>query len=369
MQIIDEFAGGSLNDVVALEDRIIKKYSGQIDRGFEKLHAEYQWFLKIPPKLTKELPYLFPQVLDFKYNEQSVELHMSRILRIALSKAILQGIISPDKAQSFLDISFDTLLNRIYTIRQGTIIAKIGYIQYHSNRLALARKYLRKLPYMYPILNSAEIIVNGISCPSINQFLSWLDLNAKEIFISEKVKSIHGNFHLDNILIDLNGNPNYDKITFIDPRGDLLGYPHYDIGKLLITLEGYYDEIHYGGYKVKSKIRGNSYDIDLEINQEKSYHYQNCIKSIVSRIDEFSKVEGVSIPEFLWLIYTTECIHILSFCFYHAYRLDTKPDRIQAFIAVFALLARRLLTMWDDSQTPQDINENRLKVRRMNDGN
>lgn len=364
MYIRDDFAGGSLNDVIALDDRIIKRYSGPISRGSDKLHAERQWLLSIPLKLNDELPLLFPKLLHFKDEPRLrlTEIHVSRIPRISLSKAILRHLITPDKALSFLKVSLDVLMNELYPIRSSIIRPRRGYIQYHSNRLALARKYLRRLPYMEPILNAAKITVNGIICPSINQFLSWLDANAHKIFISETVMAIHGNFHLDNILIDIKNCPNSHNVSFVDPRGDLLGYPHYDIAKLLITLEGYYDEIHYGGYTLDPKIRGNSYDIVLQVNEQASFHYQNCLQNVTEQIKEFAKAERVTMPQFLWLIYTTECIHILSFCFYHAYRLDTDPNRIRAFVAIFALLVRRLFDMWT-SNSPIEIPKIRLPIK------
>lgn len=365
MSIVDDFTGGSLNDIIALEDHIIKKYTGSINRGSEKLRAEREWLIAVPTNLREKLPLLFPKIIDFKAepNLNSTELHVSRIPRISLSKAILYGLITPEKARLFLDTSLKVLLNELYPIRNDKIQPIMGYNLYHSKRLALARKYLRRLPYMLPILNAARITVNGISCPSINRFLSWLDSNARRIFVSRTLVAVHGNFHPDNILIDINrDNPSNFDISFVDPRGDLVGYPHYDIAKLLITLEGYYDEIHYERYDIDTKVRGNSYDLNLQINEQMSSHHQNCLLSVIKWIDEFTKSEKVTIPQFLWSVYTAECIHILSFCFYHAYGPNAEPNRIRAFIAIFALLAQRLFDMWA-SHTPLDIPKVRLSIK------
>lgn len=360
----DDFTGGSLSEVDALEDRIIKRYSGSIDRGSEKLHNEYKWLCAIPTSLMEEMPLIFPKAIRFNIEQGKMctELHISRLHRLSLSKAILKDLITADRTRAFFKTSLDVLINKVYSMRNGVVEPDSGYSQYHSSRITLAKKYLRRLPYMEPILNAASITVNGTTCPSINQFLSWLDDTCHKIFLSTTLLSIHGNYHLDNILVDWENSASPNTITFIDPRGDLLGYPHYDIGKLLITLEGYYDEIHYGYYELTARRKGNSYDISLQIDERHNPHYEMCLRELNGWLDKFSEVEKVQKRNFQWMILTTECIHILSFCFYHAFGPGSEPNRIRAFIAVFALLVKRLFKMWEAGQ-PDELQENRLSLR------
>jgi hypothetical protein len=233
------------------------------------------------------------------------------------------------------------------------------YAKYHSQRLSLARKYLRRLPYLAPILDASGILVNGIHCPSVNQFLAWLDTYSTKIFLSGRAVAMHGNFHLDNILIDKTQSPSKQDVTFIDPRGDFLGSPHYDIAKLLITLEAYYDEIHYDGASVKLRQIGRFCEVGLEVDESCSPIYTQCLLAIKDYLPKFAAIEGLSSSQLLFAIYTCQCIHILSFCFYHAYRIDASPSRIKAFLAIFALLVRRLFQMWDN-RCPVELPHRRI---------
>jgi len=348
MHILNPFAGGSLCEVVALQDSIIKRYSGNIQRGSDKLRQEYEWLSQVPSWITEKYPLLFPRPLHFSRSAEhnQTELHISRIPRLSLTKAIIGDKLTPDRAAAFLRVALDLLVDTVYGMRADTIPADAGYRHFHSNRIALARKYLRRLPYLDPILGAANIIVNDIVCPSVNQFLTWLDTNHTSIFVSNTVISVHGNFHLDNILVDPELQPKNKVVSFIDPRGDLLGFPHYDLAKLLITLEGYYDELHYGAYELYSEQHGNSFQISIKPEKLLDTHYVECLLASRSWLSQFAEVEHVSITQMLWLIYVVECIHILSFCFYHAYGPEPIPNKIRAFIAMFAIMARRLFNMW-----------------------
>ena len=347
---ISDFAGGSLNDVIALDDRVIKRYTGQIDRGHEKLRKEKKWLLTLPESFKEKYPLAFPPVLDFidEPNNCLTELHIQRVNRTSLSKAILRGKVDSKVASKCIDISLNFLIKKLYNIRTEKISSKRLYSNYHSQRLALARKYLRRVPYLSPLLDAAIIRVNGIDCPSINSFLSWLDTHASDIFISSNLYSIHGNFHPDNILIDFGSKLSFDNITFVDPRGDLVGPPHYDFSKLYITLEAYYDEIHYDYYELTSKKIGRCYEININIEDNHSDEYKECILVANEYLNDYAKLENIDIERFVIEFNAVECIHILSFCFYHAYRIDTSPSRIKAFFAIFALLARRLFNIWEN---------------------
>lgn len=356
--------GGSLNTVQAVDNCIVKTYKGQIQRGAEKLHNEYNWLLAVPSSVRKEYPLLYPVALKFNQDDTSglTELQLSRLPRTSLTKAILRNTVTPTKAAQFVKISLQTLKEIQYPIRKGAVEPDLGYQQYHANRIALARKYLCRLPYMKPMLSAAQISVNSISCPSINQFLAWLDANWNKIFISTELVAFHGNYHPDNILVDPDDSvPNVRSISFIDPRGELLGFPHYDYAKILSALEAYYDEIHYGDFDIAAANRGNSYEIDLKVNETRHKHYQMCLESTAKFAECFSKIERVSKEKFLWLVYAAECIHILSFCFYHAYGPSPDSGRIKAFIATFALLSRRLFDDWDSGKA-SDVPKTRLSL-------
>jgi hypothetical protein len=218
-----------------------------------------------------------------------------------------------------------------------------GYHDYHGQRINLARSYLRNIPYLHPILTASRLIVNDKECPSINRFIIWLDEHYSEVFTSSRLVSIHGNFHLDNILVDCAGPGDESAISFVDPRGDLLGYPHYDLAKVQITLEGYYDELHYKQFSLRSKSVGNSYSFTLEVQPTWHEHYSRCLRQARKWLNVFAEWEEVPAPKFSRIVYVVECIHILSFCFYHAYAPDAYPDRVRAYVAILAIMMDRLM--------------------------
>lgn len=348
-RFIESYAGGSLNTVIAQDGQIIKSYDGLIPRGAEKLIREYQWLKNIPTELLSKYPYLFPRPISIYSNISlnKAEIRISKIPRISLSKYILGKRLSLEQVSQSFDSSMEALLRILYPLRSGSTKTFDGYYEYHAKRIALARKYLRRLPYFEPMLNAKELIINGISCPTINQFLAWLDDNFGKIFISTKLVAVHGNFHFDNILIEPNDIIDMGSVSFIDPRGDEVGFPHYDFAKVLTPIESYYDEIHYGLFRLDYSILGNSYSMQIEIDDEYNTLYQSCFLSLEKWIQEFSYAEEVDRFHFLAMTHTVHCIHILSFTFYHAYQQSSSPDRIRAYIAMLALLAKRLFKLYE----------------------
>ena len=86
-----EFRGGSLNEICVCENKIIKSYKGNIDRGFEKLRKENDWLNKISRILKDKFPYSLPLVLDFIDDKEKnlTELHLERLQRQSFTKLIL----------------------------------------------------------------------------------------------------------------------------------------------------------------------------------------------------------------------------------------------------------------------------------------
>ena len=362
----DRFQGGSLNQVQAVGDRVIKSYRGSISRGMEKLQQEAQWLNAVPPDLTNRYPFAFPTVLKFESKATTKsylsQLHLTKIDRPTITKSILLGEIDSETACRATALALDFLVEQVYPLRNDIADPNTIYRSYHAKRIALARKYLRRLPYLQPLLGAAELRVNGITCPTINQFLAWLDANNSKVFKSQVLTAMHGNLHCDNILFKPEVSlDSQDDISLIDPRGDLLGPAHYDFAKLLITLEAYYDEIHYGGFEVNSRLNGRAFDIEIELDTRFNPVYEALLGAVQPYVSRFAQLEDVDPTEFVSIIWTTQCIHILSFSFYHAYRLDTHPDRILAFFAIFALISRRLIGS-RGRKISYDFQESRLEI-------
>lgn len=359
-----EFKGGSLNDIQVCDDRIIKSYKGNVDRGFEKLRKENAWLNQIGNILKKDFPYSLPRVLDFIDDTEKgiTELHIEKLQRQSFTKLILLGKdLNISLFRKKLDITLQLLIENLYPLKVGCMNPYEIYKFYHANRLALARRYFKTIPYLSPILSATSLRINNKPCPSVNEFLSWLDAKAKDIFLTSNLYTIHGNFHLDNVLISEEPLFTKNEITFIDPRGDFLGPAHYDFAKIIISLEGYYDEIHYGKFKTDHKKSGKIFSMNIEIDDSKNEYYLEGLEALISNLNRFSSLEKVNEKSFIITIYTVACIHILSFIFYHAYRETTPPDRIRAFFGLYALFAERLFSMYN-GHSPIELQKQRLKI-------
>ena len=360
-----EFRGGSLNEICVCENKIIKSYKGNIDRGFEKLRKENDWLNKISRILKDKFPYSLPLVLDFIDDKEKnlTELHLERLQRQSFTKLILlDNDLDISVFEKKLDITLTFLIENLYPIKKENMPPYDIYVLYHANRLALARRYFRTIPYISPILDATSLQINNISCPSVNEFLVWLDAKAKDIFTGSNLYTYHGNFHLDNVLISKEPDFDINAITFIDPRGDMLGPAHYDYSKILISLEGYYDEIHYEKFNLDYTKKGRIFSMNIEIDDDKKDYYIKGLNILLKYLDKFSELENVDKEKFIIATYTSACVHILSFIFYHAYRETTPPNRIRAFFCLYALFAKKLMDMYNNGVSIE-IPNNRLQIK------
>lgn len=353
----DDVTGGSLNEVRFEGDRVVKSYSGSLERGYEKLRAEADWLAG----LSGSARALFAPLTDFRESagpRRVTELHLERVRRIAATKGVLAGTIGGKVVSEVVDRSLSCLLSDLYPIRADKWSGDQVYTVAHRPRILLAKKYLRKLPYVAPFFECSKLEVNGVDCPPVDRFLVWLDGHAREIFRPANVVAVHGNFHMDNVLVEIPWQQG-GGITFIDPRGDQLGPPHTDISKLLITLDSYYDEIHYGHFAVSTTRDGSRLRVNLTVHDEFHEVYRAGLRALKGRIADFAACEGVETSQFRRTVFVTQCIHVLSFCFYHAYREVPVVDRVRAYLAICSLLAKRAM---DLSERPSSALDERLSL-------
>lgn len=342
---IKEFSGGSLSSVYALDEKIIKSYKGGIYRGYQKLLHEQQWLNNLPIELHEKHPNFFPRVLNVIDSPESktIEVHLSRVNRLSLTKLILSGKIDEIATERNLSVALTMLTKNLYPIRSGNINSTSIYEIFHSSRIAYSKYHLINEKYFKPFFCDDKIVVNNIVCPSINTVLDVCFSRSSNLFSDASLCAFHGNFHLDNILVNNNSDFSNESITFIDPRGDPIGPPHYDFSKLLFSLEGYYDEINYGGFEVKSSQKIKYTHIELKINPTRDSIYKALIPTLLERSAEFAELEGITHFQFQKSVLASEWIHVLSFIFYHAKRTPPTPEKCIAFFAMLALLGRRLL--------------------------
>lgn len=344
--------GGSLNSIAFRDQTVVKSYAGPHERGYQKLRREHGWLCELPPHLRHHFP---RPVLYVERSEPSeVELHLTRHPDPAIAKAILLGLLSPERTAATVADALAIMLDSLYPIRQGALGGAEVYSTYHSVRLATAIDALRKVVGIAPIIAATSITVNGYDCPPFGAIERWLARDAGRFFpVASRLVAGHGDLHLDNILTTVDGPI---KLVYVDPRGEPLLPPHYDWAKMHKAVATPYDLIHYGRYSIRVQAEGGSIRIDIEPDTSYDGHYASALDALLGSLGAYADAEGLTVDAFCRAAAVAELAHVISFAFYHAHHpLGCNDDRVTAYLAVAALLARALMTAEPDHTPLLDV--------------
>lgn len=342
--------GGSLGDASIDGEEFVKTYGGGLERGYEKLRLEYEYLSELPPEVATH----FARVTGFRHEESWAELRLERIRHPALAKAILRRVITPARVSEMLSMILPFLISDLYPLRGGKLSGAALYKKFHGDRMLRSLDLLAAHPELRKLVTAPGLVVNGIPCDSAGGVLKWMNNHASELFQSSHLLVAgHGDAHLDNMMITEVGAPDF---LLIDPRGESLLPPHYDFAKLLKSLRTGYDLVHYGMYGIDVQFTASTPKISLEINSSYSDYYSAGMDVLLSLLPSFSQAEGVSESAFVRAVTVAEIAHVISFASYHANRPDgCDVERVSAYLAVAALLARDLIMEVPDLTRPLPI--------------
>ncbi len=340
MNNIDHLVGGSMSDIRETATWIVKSYSGGLARGHQKLIEEHRWLSSLPRAIHQRSGILFPDsriVVDS--SSAKTELYIRKLPKITISKAIHCNAIDAVQAGEWADCALGLLFAQVYPIRSANTSKNEIVIQ-HARRLAFARGVFEKNLRFSNLCNKDYIVINGLTVMGLNNIEEQL-LNKFSHFLRPGMTfAIHGNLHFDNILIEPDASPHHDAITFIDPRGDLLGPLHYDSAKLMTSAHSYYDEIHYGYFEI-SRTENGEYLFSVRPYQEQSY--KTLLEVGRARIIDYAALDKVTVDEMLSATLVCEALHTFSFAAYHASRTSPNHDRVEAYLLIAALLADKAM--------------------------
>jgi hypothetical protein len=344
--VAQSMLGGSLCEIIDIGTLVHKLYRGEIYRGHQKLYCEHTWFELVPNQVRKNYPYLFPETflrsrrgngtalgLD---SQSETSLYVQKFDRRALSKLIMSGVLNTSDALAWFNIALELLTEIVYPLRTKTGYQNL-YPIYHEPRLKLAVDALRNHDTLRFLFEPHPIIINGTQIPSLHSFVNWLEGNSiKNVLGSKHLVCMHGNLHPDNILIADRLTPTRDGITFIDPRGDILGPLYYDTAKIMTSLHSRYDEIHYGTY-AKKRIGPREFEISFTSSADKIYTaLLNATRNKMSALADFIKEDKLALLRATLLC---QVIHTISFSFYHLKRFNPNIDRVETFLLSACYLA------------------------------
>ena len=344
--------GGSLNTTELTEDEFVKGYRGELPRGYEKLRLEYLYLSDLPTSVAAH----FPHVNAYHYDarEPWAELRLRRIKHPALAKAILRGAVTPDRVSGLLSEILPFLTDDLYPLRGGELGGVDLYTRYHGDRMERSLSHLTTLPEIRSLVTASGMMVNGTPCFSAFETIKWLNANADRIFSgSHHLVAGHGDAHLDNMMVSTEGKREF---FLIDPRGDRLLPPHYDLAKLLKAVRAGYDLVHYGGYQIDVRYEETIPVISLHVNRSVDDHYRAGMEALLQALPGFARAERISESAFLRVLLVAEIAHVISFASYHANRPEGRDlQRVTAYLAIAALLARDLIMEDPDPSRPLPI--------------
>lgn len=209
-----------------------------------KLKDEIDYYLKLPDNIIN----LFPKLLDYKkdYTAYTIEY----IPYKSLSKLISDNKISLTEVKYVLEKLFSILekIHSIELIKPNLMINNKNFlIQKTIDRVAL----LENNPLFGYLINKTLIINNKIY-KNFKYYQRQFTQVLEEFFEQNPTNTvIHGDFSFSNILYC----PSSKDIKLIDPRGSfgcegIYGHPYYDYAKLMHCINGNYDDIVSGNFKL-----------------------------------------------------------------------------------------------------------------------
>jgi hypothetical protein len=359
---LDQYPDLEFYSVEELEDSIIKKYEGQEWEKWIVLKNEYEWLKEAPSYLNYHFPALLQEVIQFQDDDRYIELHLTKPNRKSLAQEILSGNVDENQAVKYLDSAIYILGEYIYPIntenfRIDQLHAEMIIDSFFSKTslFDLYNKYENQASkdlFINAILKSNTIIVNQTVCPSVSEVFNFIKNRDLSIKPRYKMQTIHGNFYLNNILVEPGSKTQTELITFINPMNfDLqwlypekyLGFPVLDFSSLMLNLECYWDEINYGGFEYENGAFGSECKVNFELNTEFSSVYEKGLQFLNTKRGYFAELQGVSEQDFTMIMLCTEWLQLFNKIIEIDRSIFHNQIKTLILLGILGLLGKRLL--------------------------
>tara|TARA_B100000989_G_scaffold117372_1_gene86339 strand:- start:352 stop:2007 length:1656 start_codon:yes stop_codon:yes gene_type:complete len=208
-------------------------------QGSKKLANEINWLLNLDTKQKVH----FTEVLDYKIDKNFSQYTMPHYGYNSMRQSLIAGTLSPEKCTEKLSTIFEFLNKEIYSKDHSYNSDWVSHR--HFSRFDERLEETLKNKQMAEIFEVKSVSVNGKSYENLRSLVQKIRDDSRLIDTVKpkrnKLVSVHGDLHLQNILIDEFSN----DFVLVDPRGELKGADiFYDIGKLWHSVNGLYDFIH-----------------------------------------------------------------------------------------------------------------------------
>lgn len=263
--------GALLTKVIKINDNTIFK-KALTNYGEERIEKEINFYKKLQ---LNNIDFPVPEIYDIKSNS----FHMNFLQNYITCQLYFENNQNIEIINNIIN-KIHTDLNKLHANEMIDIKVEIFNANLVEETYGKIRKRVNEV---YHIIKKYKNIktVNNIEVLSIDEIIifvsSYID-NYIDNNNNYKYYLIHGDMHLNNILI----NPNILDIKYIDPRGYfgtslLYGMKEYDYAKLYFGLSGY----SYFDTKIVNNldIIGNNINIEIKkFNIENNQYYQQkCI--------------------------------------------------------------------------------------------
>lgn len=176
----------------------------------EKLIKEYNWFTNLPDEIAVMTPRLFSKDLFSKcawYKMQKI-----------LAPSIREIYLFIDSTEETWDEIFNSMFDTLHTME----------------------KFGQENAFMKTVVQKTKDRIKNIEIPIenkiVNEFIKEFEDN---IGTFNRPALMHGDFCFSNLLYDLGSN----KLSMIDPRGELFGDHYYEMAKIFHSILFDYDFI------------------------------------------------------------------------------------------------------------------------------
>jgi hypothetical protein len=228
------------------------KYVKKESKNALKIVAERDWFLGVPSALKRFLP-------DVQSNVNDPNTYLIEYLNYpSLAELFVFAKTEPNQWERVFE-EIASFLNAARRIDQLPTSLPGWDLQAFWNHTVRRVEGIRVLDIERPI------VVNGTKLPSVLAIAEHLYAQLMVIGVSD-IAICHGDLCFSNILYDFRN----QRIKLIDPRGidfkgerSILGDQRYDLAKLYHSIEGCYDQIVSGRFRLTSVSGSLSFNLSL----------------------------------------------------------------------------------------------------------
>jgi hypothetical protein len=246
---------------------LVKNSLTKTSKNAEKLVDEINWFLNLPKPLNKYTPL----IKDYSLKKDKPFLIMEYSSNLLLADAFINEDLTLAQWSNIFKVLFKVQEDMG---KFGIDIAKTKRLNYMKTMyITKTEKRLKELfqDSRFKVFFEENIVINSKKYHSLNIYLEKLESICQKFLLKNipEFNIVHGDFILANILMNLKTN----EITLVDPRGSfgisgIYGDPRYEYGKLLHSLNGYYELIINDKFEVSKNKNAIKYSIPLRKRQK-----------------------------------------------------------------------------------------------------